>query len=245
MSSRFAMPSPAASSHATTRLTVRFGSAAIDNTVTRDAAVADEWVRSVRASAPRGAGRRLIVGLDCEWKPNSCSWLSSKVAILQLCVGTRCLVLQLFYVNRIPATLRSFLADPDVRVVGVGVGEDAAKLDADYGLACAAPVDLEGLRNQYLGRVGGRRLGLKGFAREVLGLIMDKPINVTKSNWENHDLELAQIQYACIDAYVSYKLGEKYLYKRALKKPDSTIILAQSTGAAHLADRSVGAAQVT
>ncbi|KAL6626299.1 hypothetical protein ACP70R_030025 [Stipagrostis hirtigluma subsp. patula] len=211
MSRRSAMPA-AASSNATTRLTVRFGSAAIDTTVTRDAAVADEWIRSVRASsAPRGAGRQLIVGLDCEWKPNYRPWTTSKVAILQLCVGTRCLVLQLFYVTRIPASLRSFLADPEVRVVGVGVGEDAAKLDDDYGLACAAPVDLEGLCDEYLGRVGGRRLGLKGFAREVLGLAMEKPRNVTMSNWEKHDLDVAQIQYACIDAYVSYKLGEKVL----------------------------------
>jgi ribonuclease D len=182
----------------------------IDTTVTRDAAVADDWVRTVRAANPRG-GAPLIVGLDCEWKPNYRSWTTSKVAILQLCAGTRCLVLQLFYVDRIPASIRSFLADPGVLFVGIGVGEDVAKLGADYGLACAAPVDLEGRCNDYLGHTGGRRLGLKGFAREVLGLAMEKPRSVTMSNWEKHDLEEAQIRYACIDAYVSYKLGEKIL----------------------------------
>ncbi|GJN05472.1 hypothetical protein PR202_ga23098 [Eleusine coracana subsp. coracana] len=92
----------------TTHLTVRFGSAMIDTTVTRDAAAADAWVRSVRASS--------LLGDD-----------------------------------------------------------------------------------------------LIGFAREVLGLTMEKPYNVTMSNWEKHDLDVAQIQYACIDAYVSYKLGEKAL----------------------------------
>lgn len=195
---------------ATTRRTVCFGSAMIDTTVTRDAAVADDWVRTVRAANPRGA--QLIVGLDCEWKPNRRSWTTSKVAILQLCAGTRCLVLQLFYVDRVPASIRSFLADPDVLFVGIGVGEDVAKLDADYGLTCAAHLDLEGRCNDYLGRYSGaRRLGLKGFAEEVLGLIMEKPRSVTMSNWENHDLEDAQIRYACVDAYVSYKLGEKIL----------------------------------
>jgi len=182
----------------------------IDTTVTRDAAVADEWVRTVRAANPRGA--RLIVGLDCEWKPNYRSWTTSKVAILQLCAGTRCLVLQLFYVDRIPASIRSFLADPGLLFVVIGVGEDVAKLDAHYGLTCAAPVDLEGRCNDYLGHyAGGRRLGLKGFAWEVLGLAMEKPRSVTMSNWEKLDLEEAQIRYACIDAYVSYKLGEKIL----------------------------------
>ncbi|TVT96802.1 hypothetical protein EJB05_57970, partial [Eragrostis curvula] len=203
------MSRPSAFSPPTTHLTVRFASATIDTTVTRDAAAADAWVRSVRASAML-SGRPLIVGLDCEWKPNRSPWTTSKVAILQLCAGTRCLVFQLFYAASIPASLRSFLADPAVRFVGVGVGEDVAKLDADYGLACAAPVDLEGLCDEYLGgRVGGRRRGLKGFAREVLGMAMEKPYHVTMSNWEKHDLDAAQIQYACIDAYVSYKLGEK------------------------------------
>jgi hypothetical protein len=46
----------------TARYTVRFGSAQIDTTVTSDTAVADEWVRGVRAT---NAGRRIIVGLDC------------------------------------------------------------------------------------------------------------------------------------------------------------------------------------
>ncbi|KAK8451916.1 hypothetical protein SEVIR_5G026500v4 [Setaria viridis] len=205
------MPTTQASSNPTTRLTVRFGSVMIDTTVTRDAAAADEWVRAVRAASPRGAP--LIVGLDCEWKPNYRSWTTSKVAILQLCAGACCLILQLLYVDRIPASVRGLLADPDVRLVGIGVGEDAAKLAADYGLACAAPVDLEGRCNDHLGRYGGggRRLGLKGFAREVLGLVMEKPRHVTMSNWEKHDLDVAQIQYACIDAYVSYKLGERVL----------------------------------
>ncbi|CAO2184824.1 unnamed protein product [Urochloa humidicola] len=210
MSRRFAMPSTQPSSNPTTRLTVHFGSAAIDTTVTRDAAAADEWVRAVRAANPLGAP--LIVGLDCEWKPNYTSWTTSKVAILQLCAGTRCLILQLFYVDRIPASIRSFLADPNVRFVGIGVGEDAGKLAADYGLACAAAADVEALCNDFLGRfAGGRRLGLKGFAREVLGLVMEKPLNVTRSNWEKYVLDEAQIQYACIDAYVSCKLGERVL----------------------------------
>jgi len=72
---------------------------------------------------------------------------------------------------------------------------------------------LEGRCNDHLGHYTGGRswLGLKGFAREVLGLAMEKPRSVTMSNWEKLDLEEAQIRYACIDAYVSYKLGEKIL----------------------------------
>jgi hypothetical protein len=74
------------------------------------------------------------VGLDCEWKPVRSRWATSKVAVLQLCPATPCLVFQLFYATSIPASLRSFLADPEVRFVGVGVREDVAKLVNDYGL---------------------------------------------------------------------------------------------------------------
>ncbi|KAF0916910.1 hypothetical protein E2562_015087 [Oryza meyeriana var. granulata] len=192
----------------TRRHTVRFGSAVIDTTVTSDVAAADEWVRGVRAAG------ELVVGLDCEWKPNYVSWKTSKVAVLQLCAGTRCLILQLFYTNRVPPAVRDLLADPSVCFVGIGVGEDVAKLEADYGVSCAAPVDLEDICSRRLGLVvggGWRRLGLKGYAREVLGLAMEKPRRVTMSNWEKRELDAAQIEYACIDAYVSYKLGERVL----------------------------------
>ncbi|KAL5229273.1 hypothetical protein ABZP36_017538 [Zizania latifolia] len=194
----------------TTTRSVRFGSALIDTTITSEAAAADEWVRGVRALAPRG-GRGLVVGLDCEWKPNYVSWKTSKVAILQLCAGTRCLILQLLHATRVPASVKDLLADPGVRFVGVGVGQDMAKLEGDYGLTCAAPVDLEGICKRHLGLLGGRSLGLKGFAREMLGLAMEKPRRVTMSNWEKRVLDAAQIDYACIDAYVSYELGQKVL----------------------------------
>uniref|UniRef100_A0A0D9V017 3'-5' exonuclease domain-containing protein n=1 Tax=Leersia perrieri TaxID=77586 RepID=A0A0D9V017_9ORYZ len=198
----------------TARYNVTFGSAMIDTTVTSDAAVADDWVRRVR-TAPRGLGatQGLIVGLDCEWKPCDHLWppVTPKAAVLQLCSGTSCLVLQLLHVARFPPLVSDLLADRTVRFVGIGVGEDVAKLEDGYGVTCAAPVDLEDICNRRLGLSSMRRLGLKGYVREVLGLTMEKPMNVTKSDWEKRELDVAQIRYACIDAYVSYKLGERVL----------------------------------
>ncbi|KAG8052024.1 hypothetical protein GUJ93_ZPchr0001g31112 [Zizania palustris] len=194
----------------------------INTTVAGDAEAADEWVRGVRANAPRGG--RLIVGLDCEWKPKCHpSDPPNKVATLQLCTGTSCLILQLLYVSPFPASVRSLLGDPSVRFVGIGVGEDVAKLENGYGVTCAAPVDLQGKCNRRLGRYDGnrglrlsgfakkRRLGLSDFAREILGVAMEKSMTVTRSNWENSKLDDEQVRYACIDAYVSYSLGEKLL----------------------------------
>lgn len=202
--------------------TLRLRSVEIETTVTRDAAVADAWVRSLRASHPRGAP--LIVGLDCKWNKQptrSPAWMTPKAAVLQLYAGgggaaTGCLVLQLLYLRHVPESLRGFLGDPRVRLVGVGVVEAATRLAADHGLACAAPVELAGPCDRYLGLVGRDKLGLglKEYAKEVLDLNMERPESLGMSDWEKRDLDMCQISYACVDAYVSYRLGEKVLLGR-------------------------------
>ncbi|RLM91581.1 uncharacterized protein C2845_PM08G11100 [Panicum miliaceum] len=192
-----------------------FGSVEIAATVTRDAAVADAWVRGLRTSHPRGAP--LVVGLDCKWNKRQQpargpAWMAPRAAVLQLCAGgaAGCLVLQLLYLGRVPEVLRAFLRDPRVRFVGVGVVGAAARLAADHG-----PVELAGPCDDYLGRVGGGgRLGLKEYAKEVLDLNMEKPDAVAMSDWEKRDLERGQIGYAVVDAYVSYRLGERVLLSR-------------------------------
>ncbi|CAL4976661.1 unnamed protein product [Urochloa decumbens] len=215
------MPRAIPSGHAHLSVsTFRFGSVEIAATVTRDAAVADAWVRGLRASHPRGAP--LLVGLDCKWnkRPGAGgAWAAPpRAAVLQLYAGgaaAGCLVLQLLYLRRFPEALGSFLRDPRVRLVGVGVAGAAERLAADHGLECAAPVELEGPCGDYLGLVGGgEKLGLKEYAKEVLDLNMEKPDSVAMSDWEKRDLNLPQIGYACVDAYVSYRLGERVLLSR-------------------------------
>ncbi|CAO2180161.1 unnamed protein product [Urochloa humidicola] len=204
--------------------TFRFGSVEIAATVTRDATVADARVRSLRASHPRGAP--LVVGLDCKWNKHpagggaEAGWAvaPSRAAVLQLYAGgavASCLVLQLLYLSRFPEALNAFLRDPRVRLVGVGIASAVERLAADHGFVCAAPVELGGPCDEYLGLVGvGEKLGLKEYAKEVLDLNMERPDSVAMSDWEKRDLELPQIGYACVDAYVSYRLGERVLLGR-------------------------------
>lgn len=196
-------PSPSTTQH-----TVRFSTQIIDTTVTNEASGAEDWIRTVRAAH---SGGRIIVGLDCEWKPQYSRWAHNKVATLQLCVGNKCLILQLFHMDYIPQSVKDFLNGDDVILVGVGVDGDATKLRNDYGVVCGEFMDLDQLCRDFLALLGQRHLGLKGYAREVLGLNMEKPKRVTMSNWEVRSLSEAQVQYACIDAYVSYRLGRKVL----------------------------------
>ncbi|KAI8558574.1 hypothetical protein RHMOL_Rhmol04G0105500 [Rhododendron molle] len=52
-----------------------------------------------------------------------------------------------------------------------------------------------------------RNAGLVKLAREVLGKEFVKPRRVTLSDWDDDWLSREQIQYACVDAFVSFEIG--------------------------------------
>ncbi|KAL2941684.1 Werner Syndrome-like exonuclease, partial [Bienertia sinuspersici] len=138
-------------------------------------------------------GKKVIVGLDIEWKPNRTKYMNNKAATLHLCINTECLIIQLIYLNTIPRSLKDFLSTKlydNVTFVGVEIESDVAKLRREYGLKCGQMKDL-------YKRVGLNRqkIGLKNLAWEVVGLVMSKPKHVTMSNWEVRVLSEEQIEY--------------------------------------------------
>lgn len=54
---------------------------------------------------------------------------------------------------------------------------------------------------------------LKGYAREILGFVMHKPMYAAMSNWTARNLSKVQVHYACIDGFVDNMLGSKVLWK--------------------------------
>jgi len=58
-----------------------------------------------------------------------------------------------------------------------------------------------------LGSPGLRNAGLTALAKEVLDVDYNKPRTITMSNWAKEQLSDAQIQYACIDAFLSFEIG--------------------------------------
>ncbi|KAI3874075.1 hypothetical protein MKW92_005829 [Papaver armeniacum] len=136
-----------------------------------------------------------VIGLDIEW--NSAS-PTSKVATLQLCSGTRCIIIQLLHLDFIPNSLKSLLLDRSVNFVGVGITQDIAKLDRDYGLKCWYGHELGPLVRQGLWypAIWWRRIG---FADATY---CGRPVNILNTD---------QITYATIDAYASFAIGNKLL----------------------------------
>ncbi|KAK3161477.1 hypothetical protein QOZ80_1BG0077610 [Eleusine coracana subsp. coracana] len=188
---------------------VRFHGDAITTTVTSSGDAVDDWLHEVRAVHRRHL-HRLVVGLDVEWRPTF-NAARSPTALLQLCVGRRCLVLQLLHADYLPDALADFLAEPDHTFVGVGVEGDADRLWEDCGMEVASTVDLAELAAEEMGRPGLRRAGLKAIARDVMGVDMEKPYWVRTGPWDACCLSDQQIKYACIDAFVSFEVGRMLL----------------------------------
>ncbi|TVU00176.1 hypothetical protein EJB05_54412, partial [Eragrostis curvula] len=183
-------------------LNVMFQGAAISTTVTSSGDAVDNWLYEVRAVHRRRL-HRLVVGLNVP--------TSSPAALLQLCVGRHCLILQFLHADYLPDALADFLAEPCYTFVGVGVGEDAKRLSDDWDLEVASTVDLAGLAAEEMDRPDLRRAGLEAIASAAIGVDVGRPLWVRTSPWDASQLSHQQIKYACIDAFVSFEVGRVLL----------------------------------
>ncbi|PIA43053.1 hypothetical protein AQUCO_02000478v1 [Aquilegia coerulea] len=189
---------------------VYFGGRTIETTVTDKGSEAHDWVLEILSTHRQ---EPVIVGLDIEWRPHQISYMSNKTATLQLCIDNKCLILQMFYMDWIPQVLKDFLGDSRFKFVGIEVADDVKKLQNEYGLVCSSHADIRLLaKERYPGCF--RRPGLKDLALELVGLCMPKPRHVTMSDWQTRVLSVEQIEYACIDAYASYKIGYKLIVEK-------------------------------
>ncbi|KAK7256838.1 hypothetical protein RIF29_30367 [Crotalaria pallida] len=185
---------------------VTFHSHSIRTLLTSSPPHVDSWISQTLSHR-----RNLIVGLDVEWRPNFSSNSDNPVATVQLCVADRCLIFQILHAPSIPRSLASFLADTRNTFVGVGIEEDVEKLLVDYNLRVGNTVDLRGVAADYYGERGLRQAGLKALSLRVLGLEVEKPRRVSMSRWDNVWLTAEQVQYACVDAFVSYEVGRRLI----------------------------------
>lgn len=187
---------------------VTFFGDTIQTLVTDTTTMVDSWIQDVENSNRHAAGLdRLIVGLDVEWRPNFNARIDNPVATLQLCVGRSCLIFQILHAPAVPASLFAFLNNPRYTFVGVGIHDDLEKLVGDYGLGVSRAVDLRQLAADELNKLELRNAGLKRLGLEVLGKEVEKPRRVTMSRWDNLYLSSEQVQYACVDAFLSSEIG--------------------------------------
>ncbi|KAF8398118.1 hypothetical protein HHK36_017043 [Tetracentron sinense] len=185
---------------------VTFFNDCIEALLTHTPSMVDSWITNIEYLHHHRLNS-LIVGLDLQWRPSFGPTTQNPAAILQLCVGRNCLIFQLLHSPTIPPSLSNFLNNPDYTFVGVGIGEDVQKLLVDHGLQVSRTVDLRSLAASVLNRMDLDNAGLRRLAREVLEKDVERPTRITLSGWDSESLTLAQVQYACVDAFLSFEIG--------------------------------------
>lgn len=94
--------------------------------------------------------------------------------------------------------------------MGIGIESDVEKLLEDYELGVRGKVvDLRNLAAEKYGMKELNNAGLKELARVVLGREVEKPRRITMGRWDYRWLTPDQVQYACVDAFVSFEIGRR------------------------------------
>ncbi|AAG51014.1 hypothetical protein; 77417-78214 [Arabidopsis thaliana] len=201
--------------------------------VTPDPSVIGQWIHDV-LSHNRFSSHPLVVGVGVQWTPSSYYSASSPVRYrsdsppvryrsdsprvrrrfdppadtLQLCVGNRCIIIQLSHCERVPQVLRNFLADRDYTFVGIWNSQDAGKLKrSKHELEIAVLLDLRKFVSDSSGRTM-KRCSFEKIVEENLGhsgVRLDR--KVSRSDWRVYDLRYVQILQASIDVYACCKLA--------------------------------------
>jgi len=159
-----------------------------------------------------------FLGLDIEWKP---SWGKGAperpAALIQLASRHIVLLFQIHWIGYFPPVLMALLQDPDIKKVGVGIRGDVAKLQKDWNINIEGVIDLSELawemdaKHWHTVRNSGKRsaIGLARLVERYLGLRLDKPKAVSRSDWERPLTERQRI-YAANDAAAGYDLQEYF-----------------------------------
>ncbi|KAL4557079.1 hypothetical protein LXL04_035249 [Taraxacum kok-saghyz] len=176
--------------------------------VTATPSFVESWISEIEG-IHRHRLQSLIVGLNIEWRPRRRKH-EFPVATLQLCVGRHCLIFQILHSPSIPWTLRNFLLNTSYTFVGPGIDDYIKRLNDHYNLHVGRTTDLRALALEF-GRTDLGNAGLRGLTRIVLGKEYNKKTMVMKSRWDNRSLSPAQVEYACLDAFLSFEIGKFYI----------------------------------
>ncbi|MGB0371892.1 MAG: 3'-5' exonuclease [Opitutales bacterium] len=140
-----------------------------------------------------------IIGFDTETRPVFKRGQSYPTSLIQMATGEEVFLFQLNELDKLTG-IKSILADPEIKKVGVALRDDFVKLRELESFNEEGVVDIAKM-SQKLGIVN---TGLRSLAAILLKQRISKSVQV--SNWAKKELTPAQITYAATDAWVSREI---------------------------------------
>lgn len=168
--------------------------------------------------------RTKVIGFDAEWflldgtEPETIT--KSKCATIQLCDGHSCLIIQLNQFNSFESwaydsvhkSLLNFFRLPDFTFVGVGIKQNFAKLEKQYGFGCKNAVELGDLAATVMKSPRLSFCGVDELAFVVCKLDLRKyRLLTTAFDWGWCVLSRDLAKLATVNVYSYYKIGSKLL----------------------------------
>jgi ribonuclease D len=160
-----------------------------------------------------------VVGIDTETKPSFTRGMHHKVSLVQISSLGHCF---LFRLNKMPFPdeLAIFLADENVKKIGLALKDDFNGLIRQKKFKPANFVDLQAIAKNY----GILELGLQKMFAIVFGRKISKSQRLT--NWENAELTEQQQVYAATDAWASLLIYMQLMREKKLTKKQLDVLMA-------------------
>lgn len=163
-----------------------------------------------------------IVGVDTETKPSFTRGTHHKVSLVQISTESECF---LFRLNKIdfPVSLANFLADDNVRKIGLSLRDDFSGLNKRHAFKPANFIDIQSIIQSY----GILELGLQKIYAILFGRKISKSQRLT--NWENSELTEQQQRYAATDAWASLQIYLRLMQEKKLTKKQIEKLVLENT----------------
>lgn len=162
-----------------------------------------------------------VVGIDTETKPSFTRGTHHKVSLVQISTLNHCF---LFRLNKIdfPAALAEFLANENIKKIGLSLRDDLSGLNKHHKFKPANCVDIQTIAQNY----GILELGLQKIYAILFGKKISKSQRLT--NWENTELTEPQQRYAATDAWASLQIYLELMNTKMLTKKQLDKILMEN-----------------
>ena len=162
-----------------------------------------------------------IVGIDTETKPSFTRGTHHKVSLVQISTLNHCI---LFRLNKFefPVALAEFLADENIKKIGLSLRDDLAGLNKQHPFKPANCIDIQTIAQNY----GILELGLQ----KIYAILFEKKISKSQrlTNWENPELTEQQQRYAATDAWASLQIYVQLMKENKLSKKEIQKIVLQN-----------------